>query len=282
MQDGAPVGWVRALLMVVIAWPLIHLGSKVLKKTLKKHASAQASMLGSKAVSYGGGLILILSVLSELGFKVSTFIGAAGIVGVAVGFASQTSLSNLISGIFLIWEKPFAVGDVIRINGNTGMVEEIDLLSTKIRPFDNTLIRIPNESMIKSEVTNITKYEIRRLDIHFGVAYKEDVGKVIQVLQDVADKNPFCLDEPTPLILFKGFGDSSLDFHFGVWFAKADFLALRNSIQKEILEHFRSNGIEIPFPHVSLYTGSVTEPFPITIEKRSGSEAPSPRKQEEG
>ena len=214
-----------------------------------------------------GGLILILTVLNELGFKVSTFLGAAGILGVAVGFASQTSLSNLISGIFLIWEKPFEVDDVIRVNGTTGAVQEIDLLATKIHTFDNTLVRIPNENMIKSEVTNITRYEIRRFDINLGVAYKEDVGKVIRVLKEVADKNPWCLDEPAPLVLFLGFGDSALNFLFGVWFAKKDFVDLRNSIQREILERFREENIEIPFPHLSLYTGSATDPFPIKIEK---------------
>jgi small-conductance mechanosensitive channel len=262
-----PENWIRAFLITLIAWPLLHLAAAVLRRTLKKHASPQASMLGYKVVSYGGGLILILTVLNELGFKVSTFLGAAGILGVAVGFASQTSLSNLISGIFLIWEKPFEVDDVIRVNGTTGAVQEIDLLATKIRTFDNTLVRIPNENMIKSEVTNITRYEIRRFDINLGVAYKEDVGKVIRVLKEVADKNPWCLDEPAPLVLFLGFGDSALNFLFGVWFAKKDFVDLRNSIQREILERFREENIEIPFPHLSLYTGSATDPFPIKIEK---------------
>lgn len=264
-----PEGWLRALLILVIFWPLLHFAALLLRRGLKKHASPQASMLGSKVLTYGGGLILILSVLSELNFKVSTFLGAAGVVGVAVGFAAQTSLSNLISGIFLIWEKPFQVDDVIKVNGNTGVVQEIDLLSTKIRTFDNTLIRIPNENLIKTEVTNITRYPIRRFDINLGVAYKEDVGKVMKVLQEVANKNPWCLDEPAPLVLFLGFGDSSLNFLFGVWFAKADFISLRNSIQKEILERFREEGIEIPFPHLSIYTGSVTEPFPVRIEPSS-------------
>lgn len=270
--EGIPQEWIRALVIIVIAWPLIHFGSYLFRETLKKHLSPQASMLGSKFVSYGGGLILVLTVLAELGFEIATLLGAAGIVGVAVGFASQTSLSNLISGIFLIWEKPFEVDDVINVNGITGVVVEIDLLSTKIRKFENTLVRIPNENMIKSEVTTITKYQIRRFDINLGVAYKEEVGKVIGVLKDVADKNPWCLDEPAPLILFLGFGDSSLNFLFGVWFAKADFLNLRNSIQQEVHERFKKEGIEIPFPHISLYTGSETQPFPVELRRSIANE----------
>lgn len=264
----------RALVLVLIAWPLIHTGARFLERTLKKHVSAQAAMLGYQFVNYGGALLLILTVLREFGFDISTLIGAAGIAGVAIGFASQTSLSNLISGFFLIWEKPFGVDDVIKTQNTIGVVVAIDLLSTKIRTFDNTLVRIPNENLIKTEVTTITKYDIRRFDINLGVAYKEDVSKVVRVLKEVADANPFCLDEPEPLVLFLGFGDSSLNFLFGVWFAKADFIALRNSIQQEVHDRFREEDIEIAFPHLSIYAGSATDPFPV--EMRAGDKPPIP------
>lgn len=267
----------RALIIIVIAWPLIHAGARLLERTLKKHVSAQAAMLGYQFVNYGGALLLLLTVLRELGFDISTLLGAAGIAGVAVGFAAQASLSNLISGFFLIWEKPFAVDDVIKTQNTVGVVVAVDLLSTKIRTFDNTLVRIPNETLIKTEVTTITKYDIRRFDINLGVAYKEDVGKVIRVLKEVANANPFCLDEPEPLVLFSGFGDSSLNFLFGVWFAKADFLALRNSIQKEVHDRFREEDIEIAFPHLSIYAGSATDPFPV--ELKGGSQKSEVRSQ---
>jgi small-conductance mechanosensitive channel len=260
-----PGNWIRALVILILVWPLIHLAANLLRRSLKKHSTPQASMLGYQFVNYGGGIILLLTVLTELGFKISTIIGAAGIAGVAIGFAAQTSLSNLISGIFLIMEKPFRIDDVVKTGNTTGVVVAIDLLSTKIRTFENTLVRIPNEALIKSELINITRFSIRRFDIQLGVAYKEDVGRVIEILKQVANENTFCLDEPEPLILFKGFGSSSLDFLFGVWFAKADFLALRNSILKEIHDRFREEGIEIPFPHMSLYAGSATEPFPVKV-----------------
>lgn len=261
-----PGSWIRALLILVLVTPLVRLSAGVVKRTLKKRYSAQAAMVGFHVVNYGGGILVLLSVLAEFGFRVSTLLGAAGVMGLAIGFAAQTSLSNLISGIFLIWERPFEIGDVINIDTITGTVEEIDLLSTKIRKFDNTLVRIPNEDLIKSRLTNITRYPIRRFDIDIGVAYKEDVPNVIRVLKDIAQRNPWCLDEPEPLILFKGFGQSSLDFLFGVWFSKTDFVALRNSIQGEIHQRFKEEGIEIPFPHLTVYTGSETAPFPVTIK----------------
>lgn len=267
--------WVVSLLLVLIGWPLVRMLAGTTRKSLAKHSTPQASMLGYRFVLYGGTVILVLTILDQFEVPISTILGAAGIASVAIGFAAQTSLSNLISGVFLIWEKPFMVDDVVKVGDTTGAVVAIDLLSTKIRTFDNTLVRIPNENLIKNPCTNITKFAIRRFDINLGVAYKEDINKVVQILREVADQNPHCLDEPEPLIVFKGFGDSALEFLFGVWFAKADFLQLRNSIQREIKERFDAEGIEIPFPHRTLYTGEVTEPFPIRLVQEGPAAVPA-------
>lgn len=257
--------YLRASLTLIIGFPILLILTRALGKILTKQLSPHSGMVISKAVFYVGSVILVLTCLRELNFQLTALLGAAGIAGVAIGFASQTSLSNIISGLFLVWEKPFLVGDSIKVGDATGVVFSIDLLSTKLRTFDNRFIRIPHEKLIKSDVTTITRFPIRRFDINIGVAYKEDVKKVIRVLKEVADKNPHCLDEPEPVVIFRDFGDSSLNFLFGVWFAKQDFLVLRNSIMAEIKERFDAEGIEIPFPHRTLYSGSATDPFPIRI-----------------
>jgi small-conductance mechanosensitive channel len=222
-------------------------------------------MLLSKSVVYLGSLVIVLMVLQYAGFKLGTLLGAAGIAGVAIGFAAQTSLSNLISGLFLVWERPFQVGDVLEAGSDKGVVHSIDLLSIQLRTYANKLIRIPNESLIKNSFTNITRFPIRRMDIKIGVAYKENIEKVMRVLREVADQNRYCLDEPEPVIIFEGFGDSALEFLFAPWFAKQDYIAMRNSLMIEVKRRFDEEGIEIPFPHRTLYTGSVTEPFPIRL-----------------
>jgi small-conductance mechanosensitive channel len=257
--------FVRCIVLVLVGAPTVYVLSRIAGRAMKKRFSDQATMLVRKAILYAGLLLVLLMVLQQLEFKLTALLGAAGVVGIAIGFASQTSVSNIISGIFLIWEKPFAVGDVVKIGDTTGVVLSIDLLSVKLRTFDNKYIRIPNETLIKTEVTNITRFPIRRLDINVGVAYKEDIRRVIEVLRDIADKNPYCLDEPEPFIMFMNFGDSALEIRFGVWFAKEQILNLRRTIMREIKERFDAEGIEIPFPHRTLYTGSVTEPFPIRI-----------------
>lgn len=210
--------------------------------------------------------------LGELGFHVGVLMGAAGLFTVALGFASQTSASNLISGLFLIIEQPFVIGDIVRVEDVTGEVLSIDLLSIKLRTFDNLFVRVPNETIIKTKVINLTHFPIRRIDLQVGVAYKEDLPRVREVLAEVADRNPLCLDEPAPVYIFKGFGESSLDMQFSVWTKRENYLALLNSIYLEIKAAFDAAGIEIPFPHRSLYTGSVTDPFPIRIVERESAD----------
>jgi len=256
---------IRVFLLVAVGIPALVLLGRLVDRLVRQHVTLQAGMLIRKGIVYFGTAVIFITVLHELGFELTALLGAAGIVGVAVGFAAQTSLSNLISGLFLIWESPFQVGDILTIGQTTGIVHSIDLLSVKLRTFDNQFVRIPNESLIKTQFTNITRFPIRRLDLNIGVAYKEDIAKVMKALSEVADRNPYCLDEPAPIIVFLGFGESALQFLFGVWFAKADVLILRNSIYKEIKERFDADGIEIPFPHRTLYTGAATDPFPVRV-----------------
>lgn len=263
---------IRIVLLIVVGIPAVLGLAALVKKLSKKHLKSQSLLILDKVVRYGGLILLLITLLREFGFNLTAVLGAAGIAGVAVGFASQTSLSNIISGLFLIGEKPFEVSDVITVGGTTGIVESIDLLSVKLRTFDNKFVRIPNESLIKTEFTNVTRYPIRRYDLDVGVAYKEDLSRVMEILREVADKNPWSLDEPAPIVLFKGFGDSSLNLMLGMWFAKTDFLNLRNSITAEIKQRFDEEGIEIPFPHRTLYVGEVTKPFPVQMVESAANE----------
>lgn len=260
----------RLALILVIGFPVVFFLSKTTRNYATKKFSAQQGMVFGKIVLYTGIAFILFSALREMGFKLTTLLGAAGIITLAIGFASQTSVSNIISGLFLLAERPFEVNDIITVGSNTGVVMSIDFLSVKLRTFDNQYIRIPNETIIKSDVTNITHFPIRRVDINVGVAYKEDIGRVRAVLLDIAHKNPLCLNEPEPMVLFTGFGNSSLDLLFLVWAVKSDWLKLKNSIAEEVKRKFDEEGIEIPFPHLSLYTGSVTQPLPIQIVNETG------------
>ena len=265
---------VRVGVMLLIILPLALYFSRVIGKVVARRSSPHYGLLIRKLVGYAATIIIIISVLSDLGFKLAPLLSAAGIAGIAVGFAAQTTLSNFISGLFLLTEKPFLVGDVITVGTTTGIVISIDLMAVKLRTFDNKFVRLPSSQLIQNELTNITRFPIRRLDVNVGVAYKEDIRRVRQILGEVADRNPYCLDEPAPIIIFQQYGESSLDFMLGVWCSRQDFLALKNSIMQEVKERFDAEGIEIPFPHRTLYTGDVTAPFPIRIVENPGESKP--------
>jgi len=254
-----------ALGILLVGLTIVFAVSRLITRMMKPHFSPHHLLLAQKAFLYVGIVLVVCTVLIHLQVNLTAVLGAAGIVTVAIGFAAQTSLSNLISGLFLLGERPFEVGDIIVVGTTRGVVLSIDLLSVKLRTLDNLFVRMPKETLIKAEVTTVTRFPIRRMDINVGVAYKEDVKNVIRVLKEVVDANPNSLNEPEPLILFKDFGASSLDFLVGVWFEKSKFLVLKNSIMREIKERFDQEGIEIAFPHLTVYAGSDTRPFPVQV-----------------
>ncbi len=262
---------IRSIILLVIGIPLLSLLRRWIRGIITKNYNEHYGLLSGKVVFYIGLSLIFVMILHNFGFQLGPLLGAAGIIGIALGFASQTSISNVISGLFLIAEQPFKVGDIITVGGNTGIVLSIDTLSVKIRKFNNQFVRVPNEQLIKSEVTNITRFPIRRVDVNISVAYKEDLSRVRDVLFDVAKKNPTALQHPEPLMIFEQFGNSSIDILFVAWAVREEFLKLRNSLNMEIKKRFDEEGIEIPFPHISLYSGSATKPIPMDIAVNNAS-----------
>lgn len=254
---------VKAGFILIVGYFIARVARNAVGRVSEERFSVHALILLKRAVFYGILILTLVSIMRELGFDLSVVLGAAGILTVALGFASQTSASNLISGLFLTMERPFSIGDVIKVGETIGEVISIDLLSVKVRTFDNLFVRLPNESMIKTEVTTLTKFPIRRADIKVGIAYKEDIEKVKSILQGIALDNPTCLDEPAPLFIVLGFGNSSIDLQFSVWATRENFLALKNEMYQSIKKRFDEEGIEIPFPHISVYAGEATKPLPI-------------------
>jgi small-conductance mechanosensitive channel len=252
----------RAAVYLVAGVVLSRAARFAVKRSLPTLEPGQ-QMLLARIVGYTVLVLFVISALRQFGFDFAVLLGAAGIVTVAVGFASQTSASNLISGLFLILERAVQPGDVVTVGGRTGEVISVDLLSTKLRTFDNLLVRIPNETMVKSEIVSLNRFPIRRVDLRVGVGYASDLGLVQTTLMEVATRNPLCLDEPAPLLIADGFGDSSIDYLFAVWAKSENWLTLRNSITREVKEAFDAAGIEIPFPQRTLQPGSA--PFRVHV-----------------
>lgn len=260
-----------SICLLLLGMVLAKLSRHAIARLASDRFSQHQSLLLQRVVVYLISGIFIFSALQQIGVNLGVLLGAAGILTVALGFASQTSASNMISGLFLLSEKPFAVGDIIRVGDMTGEVLSIDLLSVKLRTFDNLFVRMPNETIIKSQVTTLTRFPIRRVDLKVGIAYKEDIQSVIDLLLKVADQFHLCLEDPEPKVMVLGFGESSVDLQLSAWTVREKFLEFRNELTIRVKKAFDEHGIEIPYPHRTLYTGSVTTPYPVVVEKDTGS-----------
>lgn len=258
---------IKVILVALVGMLFVQLIAFVVGKIISKGKSKHLQMIFRRAIIYSGVILIIFVIFQIIGVKAGALFGAAGVMGIVLGIASQTSIGNIVSGIFLVSERSFEIGDLVRVGDKLGVVDSIDLLSIKLKTLDNLLVRIPNQTIITTELTNITRYPIRRMEVLVSVAYKEDLRKVMQVLNEVVTNNLLCLDEPEPLILLKNFGDSGIDIQLGLWFEKTKYKDFRNSIFIDIKEAFDKANIEIPFPHISLYSGEASKPFKMDFNK---------------
>ncbi|SUV41049.1 small conductance mechanosensitive ion channel [Acinetobacter haemolyticus] len=170
----------------------------------------------------------------------------------------------MISGLFLIGEGSFEVGDTIQITlirGQTieGEVISIDLLSVKLLTLDNVYIRLPNEQLIRTPVMNLSKYPIRRIPITLAINFHEDIIKVRQVLLEVATKYPLVMDDPKPAVAVTAFRESTIELLFSVWCRQENALKVRDEMQERVRNGFLENSIEIPVPKMGL----IDRPLPL-------------------
>ncbi|WP_041343807.1 mechanosensitive ion channel family protein [Marinobacter similis] len=257
--------WASALFLLVLGVVLGSVAGRSAARFMEQRSTRHHTVMVRRLVFYVIVLLFAVAALREAGFSLDVVLGAAGILTVAIGFASQTSASNMISGLFLLVEKPFEIGDVIEADATIGEVVGIDMLSVKLRTPDNLYVRIPNETLIKTRVVNRSRFPIRRLDLTVGIAYAEDVERVEALLLKLAEKNPICLEEPKPFVLVTAFGPSSVDLQFSFWVPKDKVLDGRSSMMVAIKQTLDRDGIEIPFPHTSIYAGSHSEPFRVQL-----------------
>ncbi len=257
--------WIGVCFLLILGGVLASLAGRMVVRFMQDRASRHHTVMFRRLVFYVVLAVFVIAALREAGFSLEVVLGAAGILTVAIGFASQTSASNMISGLFLLVEKPFEIGNVIEVDTTIGEVVAIDMLSVKLRTPDNLYVRIPNETLIKTQVINRSRFPIRRLDLTVGIAYAEDVSRVETILLDLAQSSPFSLEEPRAFVLVTGFGPSSVDLQFSFWLPSDRILEGKSQMMVAIKKALDDHGIEIPFPHTSVYAGSHSEPFRVEL-----------------
>ena len=238
---------VGAFFVILLIWIVYKLIVHSLKKISPKRLPEARVAAVIRGIKYFFYVVVVLYILSTFGVNLKAIWGAAGIAGVAIGFAAQTSMSNLISGLFVLTEGAIHIGDVIIIDGVTGIVDEVKLLSVRMHTFDNQMVRIPNSTIINNNLTNNSYHKVRRITISVSIDYSTDMSKALEVLSKAPSLCPTVLTNPAPTVWFDGFEDSGINMTVAAWFKPSDFLKTKNDLFVSIKKVFDDNGIEIPF-----------------------------------
>ena len=200
-------------------------------------------------------LILIIA-LTILGIPMTSIITVLGTAGVAVGLALKDSLSNVAGGVILLINRTIKVGDYVEIGSQSGTVEEISILFTKLVTPDNKGIFIPNGVVVTSAVTNYSSEETRRVDTVFGISYDNDHRKALSDIEEVIKSHPLILKDPEPFVRLGELSSSSLDIKVRVWVKNADYWTVYFDLIEQVKEKFDKEGIKIPYNQLDVHISS--------------------------
>jgi small-conductance mechanosensitive channel len=249
------------VLIIVLVFLLELLLRRYLIRRFLQHTHFQPSM--QYAVGKIAGYIFIAMgfyiALKVVGIDLSSLAFVAGAIGVGLGFGLQNIISNFVSGLIILSERPISIGDRVELGEVAGLVTKINLRSTNIVTNDNITIIVPNSDFITNKVTNWSYGDPKvRIRIPIGVAYGTDPERLKRLLLEVAAENAKVLREPAPQVFFVAFGDSSLAFELGVWTSEMTSMPrlFRSELNYAIERKLRENQIEIPFPQRDLHLRS--------------------------
>ncbi len=192
---------------------------------------------------------VVIAVLNRFGVQTASIVALLGAAGLAVGLALQGAMSNLAAGVMLLIFRPYKVNNFIDAAGRFGKVTEIDLFTTVLQTFDNQQVIVPNSQIWGDQIVNHSHYDVRGVDMHFGVAYDESTDEARAVIQSVLDNHPYVLKTPAPFVEVETLNNSSVDFLVRPFCKGEHYFDLLYSVPEQVKKALDENNIEIPFPH---------------------------------
>ncbi|MCM2466277.1 mechanosensitive ion channel family protein [Methanoculleus oceani] len=223
------------------------------RRVLSERLPKNERELLTKLVYYGIIIWAFVIALPQLNFDLSGLLVAGGIAGLVIGFASQSVVSNLVSGLFLMFEHPIKIGDNINVADVSGSVEDIRVLSTVVKTYDGIYVRLPNEKVFTSNITNYVHNAARRFEYQIGIRYQDDANEAIRIAKEVIATHPFALKSPAPSVFVDNLGDNSVNLTAYIWAPARNWWDVRTDLLWKIKQELEKNGIEIPFPQRTVW-----------------------------
>lgn len=248
-----------AIVILFVGFKLAGIISHSLGKILEKRNSDIGLVTFLKSfIAIVIKLLTIITVFTQLGVEMTSFVAILGAAGFAIGMAFSGTLSNLAGGVMILLFKPFKVEDFIEAQGETGIVKEIQIFHTIMNTADNKTIIIPNGPLSNGNITNYTMQEIRRVDFSFGFAYGEDYQLAKKVLMDLYLNHPKVLKDPEPFIGLGELADSSVNVTVRLWTKVEDYWDVYFYMNEKVYEKFNeTEGLSIPFPQMDVHVDQV-------------------------
>lgn len=241
---------VGVLVLTVIVAKAVSLYAR---RLLKEKVTKDQSQLIGKILSFIVYIIGIATAFAVVGLNLTGIVFAGSVAGIIIGFASQNLVGNFISGLFLIIERPLKIGDQVNIEDIRGYVEDIRIISTTIRTYDGLYVRIPNQTVFTSNLTNFVGHIVRRFEYLVGIRYSDDAEKAISIIKDVVENQPFALKKPAPDIFVDSLGDNAVNIIARIWVPVTEFYSLKKVLLWEIKKALEEQGIEIAFPQRTVW-----------------------------
>jgi len=229
--------------------------TRVTLKSLNKTGQIDDTLSGFlNSVIYGILLVVVvLAALGQVGVETTSFIAILGAVGLAVGLAFQSTLSNISAGVMIVIFKPIKVGEFVEAGGASGVVEEINIFNTVMKTGDNKTIIISNSNIIGGNITNYSRKETRRVDLVFGIGYEDDLKLAKEILEDILNKDERILKDPAPFVAVSELADSSVNFVTRSWVESADYWPVYFDTLEKVKLKFDKKGISIPYPQMDVH-----------------------------
>ena len=246
---------IAAVIMACIFWVILKLTKRILSTAM--HTAKMPEEASDIVVRFSGYVVIItamLTIASQLGIKITSLLAGLGVVGLAISFAAQDTVANVISGITLLIDRPFKNGDWICVGDLHASVTEVKLRTTVLTSFDNETIVVPNKALAQERIRNFTLTPRIRVKVPIGIAYKENIQAAREVILVTIKDDKRILATPVPIVIVAGLGDSSINLQLRFW--TQDPL-MQYSLQWEYTERCKraldDAGIEIPFPHSQIF-----------------------------